>query len=131
MINDQSHTLQVMHELKDLGIHIAMDDFGTGYSSLATLQAFPFDKIKIDRSFITEVHLNDQRAAIVRSTLLLGAALDIPILAEGVETQQELAFLETEKCSAVQGFYFGKPLSLAELRNFMKSAGPISFPKAV
>ncbi len=121
MIDDQAHTLKVMHALKGMGVRIAMDDFGTGYSSLATLQAFPFDKIKIDRSFITDVHLNEQRAAIVRSTLLLGAALRIPILAEGVETEQELAFLTTEQCASVQGFYFGKPLSLEEVEEAIRS----------
>ncbi|MGJ8590298.1 MAG: putative bifunctional diguanylate cyclase/phosphodiesterase [Yoonia sp.] len=123
MIDDQVHTLKAMHQLKDMGLRIAMDDFGTGYSSLATLQAFPFDKIKIDRSFISDVHINNQRAAIVRSTLLLGAAMDIPILAEGVETELELNFLRAEKCSSVQGFFFGKPLSLDEVHAFMQSVG--------
>ena len=116
IIDDQAYTLKVMHRLKDMGVRIAMDDFGTGYSSLATLRAFPFDKIKIDRSFVRDVHNDEQRAAIVRSTLLLGAALNIPVLAEGVEIEEELAFLRSEKCNAVQGFYFGYPLSLDELR---------------
>ena len=122
IIDDQVHTLKVMHRLKDMGIRIAMDDFGTGYSSLATLQAFPFDKIKIDRSFVQDVHDNDQRAAIVRSTLLLGAALEIPVLAEGVELEDELAFLKSESCNAVQGFYFGQPLSRDEMREFVSNA---------
>ncbi|WP_299848662.1 EAL domain-containing protein [uncultured Roseovarius sp.] len=122
IIDDQAHTLKVMHRLKGMGIRIAMDDFGTGYSSLATLQAFPFDKIKIDRSFVRDVHHNDQRAAIVRSTLLLGAALEIPVLAEGVELQDELDFLRSEKCNAVQGFYFGQPLSRDEMRKFVTAS---------
>lgn len=120
IIDDQAHTLKIMHKLKAMGIRIAMDDFGTGYSSLATLQAFPFDKIKIDRSFIKDVHVNPQSAAIVRSTLLLGAALEIPVLAEGVEYEGELEFLRGEKCASVQGFYFGKPMSLSELHNMLK-----------
>ncbi len=119
IIDDEVLTLRVMSQLKDMGVRIAMDDFGTGYSSLATLQAFPYDKIKIDRSFIQDVHRNKQRAAIVRATLLLGAALDIPVLAEGVEVQEELEFLRREKCQAVQGFYFGKPLALDELRRIV------------
>jgi len=119
MIDDHDHTLKVMHRLKDMGIRIAMDDFGTGYSSLSTLQAFPFDKIKIDRSFIQDVHVNLQRAAIVRSTLLLGAALDIPVLAEGVETWEELAFLQAENCASVQGYYFGEPLALDEVHDLI------------
>ena len=116
IIDDQKNTLLVMHKLKDMGIRIAMDDFGTGYSSLATLQAFPFDKIKIDRSFVQDVHKDVQRAAIVRSTLLLGDALQIPVLAEGVEVEEELSFLQAEKCTSVQGFYFGKPMSLEAAR---------------
>ncbi|GFE50019.1 bifunctional diguanylate cyclase/phosphodiesterase [Roseobacter cerasinus] len=117
IIDDQAHTLRVMHRLKDMGVRIAMDDFGTGYSSLATLQTFPFDKIKIDRSFVQNVHLDQQRAAIVRSTLLLGAALNIPVLAEGVEVEDELAFLRAEKCNSAQGFYFGRPMSRDDVQS--------------
>ncbi|MBY6056632.1 EAL domain-containing protein [Leisingera daeponensis] len=116
IIDDQAHTLKVMHRLKDYGVRIAMDDFGTGYSSLATLQTFPFDKIKIDQSFVRGVHRNAQSAAIVRSTLLLGSALNIPVLAEGVEEQDELNFLQAEKCASVQGFYFGTPMSQEDMR---------------
>lgn len=115
IIDDQVYTLKVMHKIKAMGVRIAMDDFGTGYSSLATLQAFPFDKIKIDRSFIQNVHLNHQSAAIVRSTLLLGEALNIPVLAEGVESDTELAFLKRERCGLVQGFFFGQPMRRSEL----------------
>lgn len=115
IIDDQAHTLKVMHQLKTYGVRIAMDDFGTGYSSLATLQTFPFDKIKIDRSFVQDVHKNAQSAAIVRSTLLLGSALQIPVLAEGVENKDELTFLQSENCASVQGFYFGKPMSQQEM----------------
>ncbi|MFW8593959.1 putative bifunctional diguanylate cyclase/phosphodiesterase [Cribrihabitans neustonicus] len=139
IIDDQTHTLRVMHKLKSLGIRIAMDDFGTGYSSLAMLQTFPFDKIKIDRSFVQDVHKDEQRAAIVRSTLLLGAALNIPVLAEGVEVQDELDFLRTEKCNSVQGFYFGKPMSRAEMLQLIArhipedvpDTGPDTFRSAV
>ncbi|MCV3273479.1 putative bifunctional diguanylate cyclase/phosphodiesterase [Roseobacter sinensis] len=120
IIDDQAHTLRVMHRLKEMGIGIAMDDFGTGYSSLATLQTFPFDKIKIDRSFVQNVHLDDQRAAIVRATLLLGAALKIPVLAEGVEVEDELSFLRRERCDLVQGFYFGRPMSRDDLHRLFE-----------
>jgi diguanylate cyclase (GGDEF)-like protein len=120
IIDDQAHTLKTMHKLKAMGIRIAMDDFGTGYSSLATLQTFPFDKIKIDRSFVQDVHCNEQRAAIVRSTLLLGTALKIPVLAEGVEFEGELTFLRSENCTSVQGFYFGKPMNLTKVREMME-----------
>lgn len=116
VINDQAYALKVLKEVKKIGVRIAMDDFGTGYSSLATLQTFPFDKIKIDRSFVTDLHKNHQRAAIVRSTLSLGEALDIPVLAEGVETEDELTYLAEQGCRFVQGFYFGKPLHVDVIR---------------
>ncbi|MCB4457370.1 putative bifunctional diguanylate cyclase/phosphodiesterase [Leisingera sp. McT4-56] len=122
IIDDQAHTLKVMHQLKAYGVRIAMDDFGTGYSSLATLQTFPFDKIKIDQSFVRGVHRNAQSAAIVRSTLLLGSALNIPVLAEGVEELDELNFLQAEKCASVQGFYFGTPMTQEEMRRI--ACGP-------
>ena len=112
IIDDAEHTLRVMHRLKVMGLRIAMDDFGTGYSSLAALQSFPFDKIKIDRSFVQDVHLNTQRAAIVRATVLIGKALEIPVLAEGAELEEEVDFLTKEGCGYVQGFYFGTPLPL-------------------
>lgn len=120
IIHDQAHVLSVMHQLRQKKVRIAMDDFGTGYSSLATLQAFPFDKIKIDRGFISDVHVNRQRSAIVRATLLLGSALDIPILAEGVEEGAELDFLRAEGCSAAQGYYFGKPMGREALAKYVR-----------
>tara|TARA_R110002051_G_scaffold68059_2_gene122745 strand:+ start:7456 stop:9492 length:2037 start_codon:yes stop_codon:yes gene_type:complete len=116
VIHDPIFALKVLKRIKKMGVRIAMDDFGTGYSSLATLQTFPFDKIKIDRSFVTDLHLDPHRAAIIRATLLLGAAFGIPVLAEGVETEEELAFLGQEGCNLVQGFYFGKPFGVALLR---------------
>lgn len=119
IIDDHKNTLDVMSRLKAMGVRIAMDDFGTGYSSLASLRAFPFDKIKIDRSFVSDVHVNEQSAAIVRSTLILGGALGIPVLAEGVETQEELAFLGAEHCSEVQGYFFGKPMSIEQLQTML------------
>lgn len=115
LVEDWDHTLSVMHKLRGMGVRIAMDDFGTGYSSLSMLQSFPFDKIKIDRSFIRDVHINPQRAAILRSTLILGEAFDIPVLAEGVETRNELDFINAAGCESAQGFYFGKPMNRASL----------------
>jgi diguanylate cyclase (GGDEF)-like protein len=109
IIGDQQYALQIIRKLKNLGVRIAMDDYGTGYSSLSTLQSFPFDKIKIDRAFIDGVATNLQSAAIVRSTLILAASLDIPVLAEGVETDAHMTFLRKEGCTQVQGFLFGKP----------------------
>jgi len=89
-----------------------MDDFGTGYSSLSNLRAFPFDKIKIDGSFIKSVNNNGQAATIVRAVVGLGRGLGLPVLAEGVETEAELQFLNDEKCDEVQGYLLGKPASI-------------------
>ena len=86
-----------------------MDDFGTGYSSLSNLMSFPFDKIKIDASFIRSVNANDQAATIVRAVLGLGRGLRLPVLAEGVETHAELQFLQRELCDEAQGYFLGRP----------------------
>jgi diguanylate cyclase len=115
LVRDLNRALGTLRRIKMLGVRIAMDDFGTGYSSLSNLRAFPFDKIKIDSSFIRSVNINDQAAAIVRSVIGLGRALNLPVLAEGVETTAELAFLENEFCKEVQGYLFGKP---AEITSF-------------
>ncbi|KKX29525.1 bifunctional diguanylate cyclase/phosphodiesterase [Rhizobium sp. LC145] len=109
IITDQQHALQIIGQLKGLGVKIAMDDYGTGYSSLSTLLSFPFDKIKIDRAFIEGVATNPQSAAIVRSTLILAGSLNIPVLAEGVETDEHMRFLRGEGCGQVQGYLFGRP----------------------
>ena len=94
---------------KALGIRIAMDDFGTGYSSLSYLQSFPFDKIKIDRSFISNLESTPQSAEIVRAVLSLAHALHIPVVAEGVETEAQRAFLAREACEEMQGYLIGRP----------------------
>jgi EAL domain-containing protein (putative c-di-GMP-specific phosphodiesterase class I) len=109
LVRDLNRALATLRRIKMLGVRIAMDDFGTGYSSLSNLRAFPFDKIKIDRSFIKSVNVNGQAAAIVRSVLGLGRALDLPVLAEGVESTSELEFLEKENCNEAQGYLLGKP----------------------
>jgi diguanylate cyclase len=118
LIRDLNRALATLRRVKMLGVRIAMDDFGTGYSSLSNLRAFPFDKIKIDRSFIKAVNVNDQAAAIVRSVLGLGRALGLPVLAEGVETYAECEFLQSEQCNAVQGYLLGKPGAIEEFRQF-------------
>jgi EAL domain-containing protein (putative c-di-GMP-specific phosphodiesterase class I) len=117
MIRDLNRTLSTLRLIKALGVRIAMDDFGTGYSSLSNLLAFPFDKIKIDGSFIKSVHSNDQAATIVRAVLGLGRGLRLPVLAEGVETQAELQFLQKELCDEAQGFFLGRPADIESFRH--------------
>jgi diguanylate cyclase (GGDEF)-like protein/PAS domain S-box-containing protein len=112
LIDDLDHAVGILRRLKNLGVRIAMDDFGTGYSSLSYLQAFPFDKIKIDKGFISKVDQCSQSATIVRAVIALGRELSLPVLAEGVETEQQLRFLAEESCDGIQGYYIGKPLPI-------------------
>jgi len=125
LIEDHVNVLQTIRRLRALGVKIAMDDYGTGYSSLSTLQTFPFDKIKIDRAFIDRLTSNNLSVAIVRSTLILAASLEIPVLAEGVETEEQFEFLRREGCQQVQGYLFGKPTPRRDIENIVN---PRSMP---
>jgi diguanylate cyclase (GGDEF)-like protein/PAS domain S-box-containing protein len=112
LIEDFDRGLALLRRLKGLGVRISMDDFGSGYSSLSYLQAFPFDKIKVDRTFVMNLGRSPQSAAIVRAVIGLGHGLEMSIVAEGVETQEQLSFLAEEGCDAVQGYFIGKPLPI-------------------
>jgi diguanylate cyclase (GGDEF)-like protein/PAS domain S-box-containing protein len=114
LMDDYSRAVSILRRLKALGVRIAMDDFGTGYSSLSYLQSFPFDKIKIDQTFIANLDRNAQSAAIVRSVLGLGRSLDLTTVAEGVETQAQLAILRNEGCDEMQGYLIGRPQPICE-----------------
>ena len=114
LVCDFKRTLATLRQIKALGVDIAMDDFGTGYSSLSNLRAFPFDRIKIDRSFIKSVNSNRQAATIVRAVLGLGRGL--PVIAEGVESGAELGLLQDERCDEVQGYLFGRPAPIRHFR---------------
>jgi diguanylate cyclase (GGDEF)-like protein/PAS domain S-box-containing protein len=114
MINDFSRAVSILNRLKSLGVKIAMDDFGTGYSSLSYLQAFRYDKIKIDRVFISDLEINHHSKAIVRAVISLSKSLDLLILAEGVETEAQHAFLVQEGCDEVQGYLTGRPFPIAD-----------------
>jgi diguanylate cyclase (GGDEF)-like protein/PAS domain S-box-containing protein len=118
LVRDFGRALAMLRQIKALGICIAMDDFGTGYSSLSNLRAFPFDRIKIDGSFIKSVNCNRQAATIVRAVLGLGRGLGLPVLAEGVETEAELKFLQDERCDEVQGYLLGRPATIDSFRNY-------------
>ncbi len=115
IIADKNRTLNILRRIKALGVTIAIDDFGTGYSSLETLRAFPFDKIKLDRSFMSEVETSPQAKAIIRAVLALGQSLAIPVLAEGVETHSQLSILRAEGCNEAQGFLLGRPAPFGEI----------------
>lgn len=109
---NKERSLHILRQIKALGVKVALDDFGTGYSSLDTLRSFPFDKIKLDRSFIIEVESSLQAKAIIRAVLALGQSLAIPVLAEGIETEGQLELLRHEGCNEVQGYLLGRPAPL-------------------
>jgi diguanylate cyclase (GGDEF)-like protein len=113
LISDQARALATLRRLKLLGVKIAMDDFGTGYASLSGLQSFPFDKLKIDKTFVSGVESNAKSAEIVRAMISLGRALKIPVIAEGVETEGVRAFLMLEGCEELQGYLIGRPAPVA------------------
>jgi predicted signal transduction protein with EAL and GGDEF domain len=112
LFKDYQRALDNLRRLKALGVRIAMDDFGTGFSSLSTLQSFPFDKIKIDKSFVENIHRHDRATVIVRAVLGLGRSLEIPVVAEGVETAEQILFLRGENCTELQGYAIGRPTPL-------------------
>ena len=110
LVHDLNRALHNLRQIKAMGIAIAMDDFGTGYSSLSLLSSFPFDRIKVDGSFIQLTGTNERADAIFKAVVGLGAALSVPVLAEGVETEAQLEFAKSSGCEELQGFNFGRPI---------------------
>jgi diguanylate cyclase (GGDEF)-like protein/PAS domain S-box-containing protein len=123
LIGDSASAIAVLRDIKALGVRIAMDDFGTGYSSLSYFQSFPFDKIKTDRSFIANIDQNPHSAAIIRAILGLAHGLHLPVVAEGVETNEQLAFLKREGCDEFQGYLMGRPRPIEEYASWIASGG--------
>ncbi len=126
LINDFSRAVSILRRLKSLGVQIALDDFGTGYSSLSYLHAFAFDKIKIDRAFISDLEHNHHSMAIVRAVIGLGHSLEIPILAEGVETEYQHGFLVTAGCDQIQGYLAGRPFPIERYAELVNGPPPAS-----
>lgn len=122
-IDNPATTLASLHSLRALGVRVALDDFGTGYSSLSYLRAFPFDKIKIDRSFIMDLLNSDGATAIIRSITTLADALGMETTAEGVEHAAQLDILREQGCSHIQGFYFSKPVTEGEVESMLGNIG--------
>jgi diguanylate cyclase (GGDEF)-like protein len=123
LIHDLNRALHNLRQIKSLGITVAMDDFGTGYSSLSLLSSFPFDRIKVDGSFIQMTGNNDRADAIFKAVIGLGTALRVPVLAEGVETEQQLEFATASGCQELQGFHFGRPIAEAMLEAMYAALG--------
>jgi len=119
LLQNSEATLAVLHELRAFGVRISLDDFGTGYSSLSYLRSFPFDKIKIDRSFVSELATRDDSMAIVRAVTGLGKSLGIVTTAEGVETDAQFDLLRREGCTQAQGYLFSRPRPAAEVENML------------
>ncbi|MFL5233275.1 MAG: EAL domain-containing protein, partial [Microvirga sp.] len=120
LLQDSELTLTTLHQLRALGVRIAMDDFGTGYSSLSYLRSFPFDKIKIDQSFVRDMSGKEDSIAIVRAVAGLGKNLGMATTAEGVETQEQLRYLRQEGCTEVQGYLFSRPMPARNIRHLLE-----------
>ena len=114
LIGDFTGAVAMLRRLKNMGVRVAMDDFGTGYSSLSYLQSFPFDKIKIDRAFVANLSHSQQSATIIRAVIALSRGLAMPVVAEGVETEAQRAFLAAEGCDAIQGYLVGRPMPIED-----------------
>jgi EAL domain-containing protein (putative c-di-GMP-specific phosphodiesterase class I) len=117
--------LAVLHQLRALGVRVAMDDFGTGYSSLSYLQSFPFDKIKIDRSFVKDIAENANSLSIVRAVAALAKGMGMTAAAEGVETSAQLDSVTSEGCTEMQGFLFSRPLPAREIEQWLLFGGKV------
>jgi EAL domain-containing protein (putative c-di-GMP-specific phosphodiesterase class I) len=115
LLEDSEATIEFLHRLKALGVSISMDDFGTGFSSLSYLRSFPFDKLKIDQSFVRDLDRSTDSLAIVQSIVTLGSNLDMLTTAEGVETCDQLDKLRAIGCAEAQGFYFARPLPVEQI----------------
>ncbi len=121
LVDNMKQVLDSMYALKDMGIKLVIDDFGTGYSSLSYLKKFPVDKLKIDRSFITELVTKENDAAITKAIINLGHSLNLEILAEGVETESQHQFILQHHCDYAQGYFYTPPLTAGELKDFIDS----------
>ena len=114
IFEDRERSMHVLRQIKALGVNVALDDFGTGYSSLEVLRSFPFDKIKLDRFFMSEIETSNTAKAMIRSVLALGKNLAIPVLAEGVETRSQYRILANEGFDEMQGYLLGRPSRLIQ-----------------
>ncbi len=115
LLRDAESVLAALHRLRGMGVRVAMDDFGTGYSSLSQLHSFPFDKIKIDRSFVKDRDDDAGQNAIIRAITALGASLGMATIAEGVETAGQLERIRDGGCTSVQGYLFSRPVPVAQV----------------
>ena len=130
VMTDIDHALATMNTLKGLGVQLSLDDFGTGYSSLSYLKRFPIDVLKIDKSFVRDITTDPDAAAIARSIISLAQSLQLQVIAEGVETQEQLSYLTTYRCDQIQGYYFSRPVPAAAFKQLLSEerALPVACP---
>jgi diguanylate cyclase (GGDEF)-like protein len=126
LISHPEEALKALRAVKQMGVRISLDDFGTGYSSLSYLSRFPFDKIKIDRSFVAALGIDQSALPIVQAILAMGRSLNLEVIAEGVETQQQLRILRDQQCAEVQGFLLGRPMPLRDVCEYLDARGAVS-----
>jgi EAL domain-containing protein (putative c-di-GMP-specific phosphodiesterase class I) len=119
MVENAEAAIALLHRLRALGVTLAIDDFGTGYSSLAYLSRFPIQKLKVDQSFVRNMHAVAEQRAIVQSTISLGHSLGLTVIAEGVETETQRAMLAGWQCDEIQGYFYSRPVPAAEARRFL------------
>ena len=131
LLSRESHVLKTLHRLRAAGIRIAMDDFGTGHSSLSQLRSFPFDKIKIDRSFVSDLGLDGEAAAVIRAIAALGSGLGMTTTAEGVETACQAALVEADGCTDIQGYLVSRPIPACEIDALLSRYSPAEVRQAV
>ncbi len=118
MMENPERAAETLREIKDMGVHVSIDDFGTGYSSLARLKKFPIESVKIDRSFIRDIAVDPDDAAIVSAVIAMAHSLRLKVIAEGVETPEQVKFLRERGCDEIQGFYYSRPVTPAEITAF-------------
>ena len=119
-MQDAENSIQKMHQLKQLGVHLSMDDFGTGYSSLSYLHQFPLDVLKIDRSFVKDIEGKQSDGAIARAVIAMAHSMDLEVIAEGVETEEQYAFLQQYDCNVIQGYLISQPVPAAEFEKLLR-----------
>ncbi len=123
VMENADHVIDILHELKRLGVRISIDDFGTGYSSLSYLRRIPLDVLKIDRSFISDVDTDPDSSTLVNIIITLGHSLGHQVLAEGIESEDQRAYLSRQGCDLAQGFHLGRPIPATEFAAHLRARG--------
>jgi EAL domain-containing protein (putative c-di-GMP-specific phosphodiesterase class I) len=130
LMSDPEESVSILRKLSEMGVQVSVDDFGTGYSSMSYLQRFPIDKLKIDRTFISDVTSSNDDASIVSAIVSLGHTLKLKVIAEGVETPEQLEFLQMLGCDQYQGFHYSKPMPAEEFAELIRRGGHVQEPGA-